>query len=64
MVGVHRENGRLLDASEAMRRRTSTPARFAFGQQHGNDLTRRAIAEKSWTSLLVPGDAVLFDPGR
>src|SRR5258707_12151587 len=37
--------------------------RLAFGQQHGHDLARRAVAEKLTQGLLVPGDAMLVDQG-
>ncbi len=35
----------------------------AFGQQHGHDLARRAVAKQLPQCLLVPGDAVLLDQG-
>ena len=37
--------------------------RGAFGQQHGHDLPRRAVAEQLAERLLVPGDAVPLDQG-
>ena len=39
------------------------PTVLVIGQQHGNDLPRRTIAEKLAQGLFVPGDAVLFDQG-
>ena len=53
----------LVDAGDAMRHLHLDADGGAFGQQHGHDLPRRAVAEELAQRLLVPGDAVLLDQG-
>ena len=61
VIGVHHEAVGLFDRRDLMRHADIDAGGRAFGQQHGHDLARRAVAEELAQRLLVPGDAVLLD---
>ena len=58
MVGGDGKAVGALDAGDAMAGLHHDAGGVAFGQQHGNDLAGRAVAEQLAQRLLVPGDAV------
>jgi hypothetical protein len=63
MIRTHHEAVGLFDRRDLVRDADIDADCVAFGQQHGNDLPRRAVAEELAQRLLVPGDTVLLHQG-
>ena len=62
-VGLDAESVATVDRGDPAAEPQINPGGLAFGQQHGDDLVRRTVAEQLPEGLLVIGDAVFLDQG-